>query len=110
MASSPGRGKIIGFVVVVGLVLGSVQTAWGVDLTASWDGSFPVKKARRTDAVAGAFTQTGVSVTGTLAFESVDPTVSGVYSVTGVAKGKKLRLTGVNSNGSRLNEAVRIAV
>ena len=105
MASGPRRGRLVGFVVLVGLVFGSVQAAWGVDLTASWDGSFPVKKARRTDAVAGAFTQTGVSVTGTLAFESVDAAVSGVYSVTGVAKGKKLRLSGVNGSGTRFKWA-----
>jgi hypothetical protein len=79
------------------------------DVTASYDGELTTKKPRETGSVAGALNQTGPMVSGSVAISLKDPTASGVFTVNGSARGKKLKLVGVNANGVALRWSGKIS-
>jgi Protein of unknown function (DUF1549) len=84
------------------IAIGLAAATAHADLTASYDGTFAVKKPKETAPLAAALTQLGVGVSGTLAIESSDPSAGGVYYVSGLVKGSKLTLTGGNQYGMQL--------
>jgi hypothetical protein len=71
------------------------------DVSAAYDGTLVVRRHAMAS-LAGALTQTGVAVSGTMALQVDDPTESGVYFVNGRAKGATVILTGANGGGMLL--------
>jgi hypothetical protein len=74
------------------------------DLTATYDGSLTLKPTGQVSVLAGSLVQAATGVSGSVAIEMSDPSVSGVYFVAGSvkAKGKKISLVGANQAGTQL--------
>ena len=91
------RGRLL--LHALAAVLLAVATAHA-DLTASYDGT--LTGGGDTAVIAGALTQNGVAVSGTLAVQAADASLAGVYWVGGQLRGKRLTLSGSNASGMRL--------
>jgi hypothetical protein len=91
------------------LALFVASRALAGDVSASYDGSLTLKKGHGDGTVAGALNQAGSAVSGSIAVGFADPTMGGVYNVTGVARRKRVVLNGFNSNGVRLQWRARAA-
>jgi len=79
--------------VVVGIVTTSALAR--ADVTGSHDGQLVVKHVATPIAAAGVLSQTGTSVTGTLAIGGDSSAAGGQYMVTGKATPKRLKVAGV---------------
>jgi hypothetical protein len=88
----------------VGLVILTAGAARG-NMSASYDGTLAVPGGP--GAVAGALVQQDGGVTGTLAIEAAEPSLAGIWFVSGQARGAKLTLTGTNASGVRLRWRAR---
>ncbi len=95
------------------LLLGATIVALAVtsaraDLSASYDGSLSMKKSGETAALAAALKQAASGVSGTMAMESSNASVAGVYSIIGQVRGAKASLTGANASGEQLRWKGRV--
>jgi hypothetical protein len=84
------------------MLVGLASAPARADLTASYDGSFSVKKTGENAPLAGSLTQAGVGVSGSLAMVTSDPSTGGVYYVSGIVRGTKVSLSGGNQFGMQL--------
>jgi mono/diheme cytochrome c family protein len=96
-------------------VAGCERVAWGViavamafaaslaqaELNASYEGHLTLVRPATDASVAAVLRQTGITVTGTIAMDFPDAT-SGVFWITGRARGRHLVLAGGNTTGVRL--------
>jgi ubiquinol-cytochrome c reductase cytochrome c subunit len=81
----------------------SAAAVAGADMTGSYAGQLIVAQSQTTVDAAGALTQSGAALTGTLAFGAAEPRVEGAYLVSGKQKGNKFQLAGLNgTTGARL--------
>ncbi len=95
------RSGGIGPRVAVALLLSvAVVGAAHADLSGAWSGTLAV--ASQPHAVALTLTQSGRTLTGTLALQASDPTLDGSYAVHGRASGRRVRLSGVGVAGVRV--------
>jgi mono/diheme cytochrome c family protein len=83
----------------MGLALGA--SAAQPDLTGSYAGELRTHGPSAT-AAAAAITETAGALSGTVALETADPTLTGAYLVQGKHKRRRVRLRGVSANGVRL--------
>jgi hypothetical protein len=72
------------------------------DMSGAWSGTLALAPDRVPGAIALALSQSGHSVTGTLAVQLADPALDGSYQVRGRVKGRRLRLSGVSATGVRV--------
>jgi hypothetical protein len=85
-------------VLAIGIV--TAATSAHADLTASYDGTLPLAKQGETAIVAGGIMQAGSALTGTVALSAATAGVTGVYYVTGAAKGPHFKLVGTSDKGT----------
>ena len=95
MTQVRGRTAFAAALLGIGLLAGA-SIAQAMDASGSYEGS--LGKARTSADVAAVLSQSGKAVSGTIAVESADSALNGVYTVTGKASGKAVKFTG--SNGS----------
>ena len=93
---------LLRFGAAVGLLAAATRVA-AVDLTGSYAGQLVVVGAApATVDAAGALTQTGRTLSGTLVLGTTDPSLGGAYLVNGKIARKRLRLVGQSPSGARL--------
>jgi hypothetical protein len=81
------------------LALGTLAAASALaDVTGSYDGSLTPKKTTPS-AASAVFTQTGTAVSGTIALPANLTSFGGAYLVQGKATPKKVKVTGIGTNG-----------
>ena len=93
-----GVGSLVAGVVMVAVAAGSARA----DLTASYDGALTGPRGATGVTLAGVLNQASVALSGTLAVDSPNPAVAGLYWVTGGVHGRRLSLAGNNGQGTRL--------
>ncbi len=86
---------------VIVVALGTAGVARG-DLTGSYAGQLLIARKAQTAAAAGALTQSGRGLSGTVVLGMSDASLNGAYLVSGPMAGKHLRLVGANASGARL--------
>lgn len=86
-------------VLLMGLALGA--SAAQPDLTGSYEGGLRTRGPVETPAAA-AITESAGALSGTVAVETADPTLTGAYLVQGKHKRRRVRLRGVGASGVRL--------
>ena len=77
-------------------------------VTGSFDGSVTGPRVTTPLNASAAFLQMGPFVTGTLALASVPPDFAGIYTLTGKANTKKLKVSGVSATGALLKWKAKI--
>jgi len=90
---------------IAGALMGAVGMMVGVargDVTGPYAGQFVIARPAQTFDAAGALTQSGRALSGTLVLGVSDATLAGAYLVNGTMAGKRLRLSGANAGGARL--------
>jgi len=96
------RRRGVGLATLAALAAVALGRPAAADLTAAYDGALTVRRTHESASLAGALTQSGVGVSGTFALSAADAAASGVYNVSGRARGKKVVLVGTNSSGMTL--------
>jgi hypothetical protein len=83
------------------LLLGTLATvaAARADVTGSYDGGLTAKKSTEPIAASATFTQSDTAVSGTVALPADLESFGGAYLVMGKATPKKLKVTGIGTNG-----------
>jgi hypothetical protein len=77
-------------------------------VTGSFDGAVTGPRVTTPLNASAAFLQMGPFVTGTLALASVPPDFAGIYTLTGKANTKKLKVSGVSATGALLKWKAKI--
>ena len=85
---------------LAGVVLGTGTTQ--AQVTGSFDGSVTGPRVTTPLNASAALLQMGPFVTGTLALASVPPDFAGIYTLTGKATTKRLKVSGVSATGALL--------